>query len=232
MYKKLSDLNINLTETKKELFDKFIKEFSQYNEKVNLVSKNDINLLFEKHIYDSLAINLFLKNSDERIKLLDIGTGGGFPALPIAIYYDFVEVVAVDSIKKKIIAVSEISKKLNLKNIQLICERAENLPYISKNSFDIVASRAMAELRIILEYAIPFVKKGGYFIAYKSIKAEEELIKAQNALKTLGVKLVDTLKYSLPVENSPQRVILVFKKLKDTPDIYPRKNGIISKKPL
>ncbi len=224
--------NLNLTEEKKELFNKFIKEFSLYNEKINLISKNDINLLFEKHICDSLAVNLFLKNADKSLKILDIGTGGGFPSLPIAMYYENFEVTAVDSIKKKINVVSEIAKKLDLKNIQAICERAENLPNNCKNSFDIAVSRAMAELRIILECAIPYVKEGGYFIAYKSIKAEEELSKAENAIKILRVKLVDKIKYSLPLENSPKRVLLVFKKVKDTPIIYPSKNGIISKKPL
>ena len=231
MYNCLSTLNINLSENKIELFNKFIKEFCTYNKKINLISKNEINILFEKHIYDSLSVNLFLKK-DTPIKVLDIGTGGGFPSLPIAILYDNIKVTAVDSTQKKINVVSEIAKKLDLKNIHPICERAEDLPNNCKNSFDIAASRAMAELRIILEYAIPYVKTGGYFIAYKSIKAEEELSNAENAIKILGVKLVDKIEYSLPLENSPNRVLIVFKKVKDTPEIYPRKNGIISKKPL
>ena len=232
MYNSLSTLNINLSENKIELFNKFIKEFYAYNEKINLISKNEINILFEKHIYDSLSVNLFLKNENTPERMLDIGTGGGFPSLPIAILYDNLKVTAVDSTQKKINVVSEIAKKLNLKNIQAICERAENLPNNCKNFFDIAVSRAMAELRIILECAIPYVKEGGYFIAYKSIKAEEELSKAENAIKILGVKLVNKIEYYLPLENSPKRVLLVFKKVKDTPDIYPRKNGIISKKPL
>ncbi len=231
MYNNLSALNINLSENKIELFNKFIKEFCAYSEKINLISKNEINILFQKHIYDSLSVNLFLKNNVP-LKLLDIGTGGGFPSLPIAILYDNIKVTAVDSTQKKINVVSEIAKKLDLKNIQAICERAENLPNNCKNSFDIAVSRAMAELRIMLEYAIPYVKTGGYFIAYKSIKAEEELSNAENAIKILGVKLFDKIEYSLPMENSPKRVLLVFKKVKDTPEIYPRKNGMISKKPL
>ena len=218
MYNNLSALNINLSENKIELFNKFIKEFCAYSEKINLISKNEINILFQKHIYDSLSVNLFLKNNVP-LKLLDIGTGGGFPSLPIAILYDNIKVTAVDSTQKKINVVSEIAKKLDLKNIQAICERAENLPNNCKNSFDIAVSRAMAELRIMLEYAIPYVKTGG-------------LSNAKNAIKILGVKLFDKIEYSLPMENSPKRVLLVFKKVKDTPEIYPRKNGMISKKPL
>ncbi len=232
MDKEFSNLKIELSENKKKLFNQYINEFIQYREKVNLISKNDINLLFEKHIYDSLAINLFLENTNKHLTMLDIGTGGGLPSVPVAINYDNFEVTAVDSIKKKINFIIQTSEKLGLKNITALCERAENLPDKYKNSFDIVTSRAMSELRIILEYSIPYVKKGGYFISYKSQKAEEELQRAQNAIKLLGVKLTEKIEYSLPIEESPKRVLLVFKKLKNTPLIYPRKNGSIAKKPL
>ncbi len=231
MYKKLERLNIKLSEKDLKTLEKYIYLFKNCNEKINLVSKKDANNLFEKHIYDSLAINLFIK--DKNIKsLLDIGTGGGFPALPIAVCFPDIKVEAVDSIKKKINCIDGISKELNLKNICAYSSRIEDLPEKMKNSFDIVTSRALAELRMLLEYAIPFVKTGGYFIAYKSIKAQEELNKAQNALKLLNAKLIDKIEYNLPVEENPKRVLLVFKKLKPSDSIYPRKNGIIKKNPL
>ncbi len=231
MYKELERLNIKLSEKDSKTLEKYIHIFNKYNEKINLVSKNDVNNLFEKHIYDSLAINLFIK--DKNIKsLLDIGTGGGFPAVPVAVCFPDIKVEAVDSIKKKIKCIDGITKELNLQNILAYSSRIEDLPDKMKNSFDIVTSRAMAELRIILEYAIPFIKTGGYFIAYKSIKAQDELNKAQNALKLLNTELIDKIEYNLPIEENPKRVLLVFKKLKATDSIYPRKNGIIKKNPL
>ena len=101
-----------------------------------------------------------------------------------------------------------------------------------KSSFDIVTSRAMAELRVILEYAIPYVKVGGYFVAYKSIKTQEEIENAKNALKLLNSKVVDILEYSLPIEEENKRCLIIIKKEKEVPSSYPRKNGLVKKKPL
>lgn len=231
MYKELERLNIKLSDKDIKTLENYITLFKNSSEKINLVSKKEVDYLFEKHIYDSLAINLFIK--DKTVKsILDIGTGGGFPALPIAVCFPNINVTAVDSVKKKINCISNISRELNLKNITAIPSRVEDLPSTFKNTFDIVTSRALAELRIILEYAIPFVKTGGYFIAYKSLKAPEELNNAQNALKILNTKLVDKIEYNLPIEENLKRVLLVFKKLKKTENIYPRKNGVITRNPL
>ena len=176
-------------------------------------------------------MNLFLKNNKTK-KILDIGTGGGFPSLPLALFYKDINITAVDSIKKKINFLNLAQNELEIKNIKPICSRVEDLPENLKNNFDIVTTRAMADLREILEYAIPYVKVGGYFIAYKSIKAEEEINNAKNALKILNTILVDTIEYSLPIEENNTRVLLIFKKTKDIPSSYPRKNGLVKKKPL
>lgn len=234
MFDKLEKLNIKLDSNKKELFLKYIDKFYDYNSKTNLISKNDEKVLFEKHIFDSLAINIFLEkyNLKENIRLLDIGTGGGFPSLPIALAFDNMEVSALDSIKKKINFIQKIKEELKIKNLQAICLRAEDLPKEKRNSFDIVTSRAMAELRIILEYAIPYVKVGGYFIAYKSIKANEEIENAQNALNLLNAKVVNIIEYELPIEENTKRVLIVIKKEKETNSMYPRKNGLANKNPL
>lgn len=229
MYENLTELNINLPEEKKELFNKYVSLFLDYNEKVNLISKNDAKFLYEKHIFDSLALNLFFKNNT-KLKLLDIGTGGGFPSLPLALAFDNIKITAIDSINKKINFIKLAKDELGLKNITPICARVEDLK--EKNSFNIVTSRAMADLREILEYAIPYVKVGGYFVAYKSIKADEELENAKNALKTLNTVLVEKIEYKLPVAENSTRVLLVFKKVKDIPSSYPRKNGLVKKKPL
>lgn len=234
MFEKLAELNIEFDKNKEELFIQYISLFSEYNYKVNLISNNDVKQLFEKHIYDSLSLNLFLKkySCNKNIKLLDIGTGGGFPSVPLALNYPEMNVSAVDSINKKINFLKMVSDKLNIKNINPMCIRIENLKEEYINKYDIVTTRALAELRIILEYAIPFVKVGGYFIAYKSLKAEEELENAQNAMKVLNVDLIDKIEYTLPIETENRRVLLIFKKTKQTSSIYPRKNGIIKKQPL
>lgn len=232
MFEKLIDLEIEFNEEKKKLFNEYISLFFDYNNKINLISKNDEKLLFEKHIYDSLALNLFLKKNKNLKKIMDIGTGGGFPSLPLALTFEELEITAVDSIKKKINFIEQTANSLQKKNIKPVCSRVEDLPENFKNSFDIVTTRAMADLREILEYAIPFVKVGGYFIAYKSIKAKEELEQAKNALKILNTTLVDTIEYALPIEENNTRVLLIFKKTKNIPASYPRKNGLVKKKPL
>lgn len=234
MREKLQKLNIDLEEQNIILFEDFIKFFLEYNEKVNLISNNDSKVLFEKHIYDSLAFNLFYEKYKQldNIKLLDLGTGGGFPALPLAFLYRNMNINAVDSINKKINFIRNAAERFKLENIIPLCSRIEDLPLNFKSKFDIVTSRAMAELRVILEYSIPYLKVGGYFIAYKSLKAEEELENARNAMKILNVELVDKIEYTLPIEIENRRVLLVFKKTKSTSSIYPRKNGIIKKQPL
>lgn len=234
MYSNLQSLNISFDKNKEILFDSFIEYFIEYNKKVNLISKNDEKVLFEKHIFDSLAINLFLQKyeSDKDIKILDIGTGGGFPAVPVAMNYKNINVVAVDSILKKIKFIESISEKFNLNNLNPVCKRVEELPFEYKNGFDVVTTRAMAELRVILEYGIPFVKKGGFFVAYKSIKAEEEINNAKNALDVMNSKIIDIIDYSLPLKEENKRVLIIIKKNKEIPDFYPRSNGLVKKKPL
>ena len=231
MRNKLSNIEIKLNNEKEIALNKYISLFLDYNENVNLISKNDTKVLFEKHIYDSLALNLFLKDNSVK-NILDIGTGGGFPSLPLSIYFDKINITAVDSIGKKINFIKQAKNELNIININPICSRVEDLPDEMKNNFDVVTTRAMADLREILEYAIPYVKTNGYFIAYKSIKAKEELENAKNALKVLNTKLVNTIEYKLPLEENNIRVLLVFKKLKNIPSSYPRKNGLVKKKPL
>ena len=234
MYKQLQKLNILLDEQTLNTFVLYEKLFKEYNSKVNLISNNDETVLFEKHIFDSLALNLFYEKyiSNKSLKLLDIGTGGGFPSLPISLFYKNIDVAALDSINKKINFIKLVKEQLKLDNINPICSRVEDLPISSKSSFDVVTSRAMAELRLILEYAIPYLKVGGYFVAYKSIKTQEEIDNAKNALKLLNSKVVDIIDYSLPIEENNRRCLIIIKKEKEVPSSYPRKNGLVKKKPL
>lgn len=190
----------------KEYFSEYIKAFLEQNSKLNLISKNDEKLLWEKHIFDSLAIEKFFEKYNTAPKtLLDFGTGGGFPAIPIALAYPEIEVTAMDSIRKKINAISTIKNELKIHNLTPLCGRVETLD----KKFDIITSRAVANLGKIIEYAIPRLKKDGYFIAYKSVKAQEEIEEAKPALKKYKAKVIDIIKYDLPLDENHTRNLVV-----------------------
>lgn len=190
----------------KEYFSEYIKAFLEQNSKLNLISKNDEKLLWEKHIFDSLAIEKFFEKYNTAPKtLLDFGTGGGFPAIPIALAYPEIEVTAMDSIRKKINAISTIKNELKIHNLTPLCGRVETLD----KKFDIITSRAVANLGKIVEYAVPRLKKDGYFIAYKSVKAQEEIEEAKPALKKYKARVIDIIKYDLPLEENHTRNLVV-----------------------
>lgn len=190
-------------------FSEYKKVFLEENAKLNLVSKNDEKVLFEKHIYDSLAIKLFFeKYKINNAKLLDIGCGGGFPSVPIAIEFPNINVVGIDSIRKKINSINNMKEALALKNLSTICGRVESL---SGERFDIITSRAVADLAKITAYALPLLKKNGYFVAYKSKKALEELEGAKEILKKYRAEVVDIINYTLPLEEVYERNLIVIR---------------------
>ena len=192
-------------------FTNYKKAFLEENAKHNLISKNDEKFLYEKHIYDSLGIKLFLeKYKISHAEILDIGCGGGFPCLPIAIEFPDLKITGIDSIRKKINSIESIKNKLELENIELICDRVENL---KSKKYDIIISRAVAEMSKISEYAIPLLKKNGYFIAYKSKKALEELDNAKSVLNRLNAKVIDIIEYTLPLDEIYERNLVCIKKL-------------------
>ncbi len=194
----------------KTKYQEYMKIFLEENSKVNLISKNDEKYLWEKHVFDSLAIeNFFEKFDTSKIKtILDIGTGGGFPSIPIAITYPHLKVTALDSIAKKIRAVQTLKNKLNIENLEPICTRVENLDA----KFDMITSRAVSSLKNICEYALPKLKKGGYFVAYKSRKTPQEIEEANSILKKYNSKIVDIIEYSLPLEENHERNLIVILK--------------------
>lgn len=224
----------SLSKTNFEQFQNFVQFFNFYNSHTNLMSKNDQNVLFEKHIFDSLSLSLFFNkyNIPNNASLLDVGTGGGFPSIPLAIVYPELKIMPVDSIAKKIGFVELIQKELRLDAMVPVCKRVEDFDNVLKNSFDIVTSRAVAALNVLLEYTVPFVKKDGYFVAYKSKNADDELNMAQNAMKVLNCELIDVIQYNLPLDVDFTRELLVFKKTENTNLVYPRKSGLVRKSPL
>ena len=191
-------------------FQKFQDIFLEKNKFLNLISKKDAKYLWEKHIQDSLAIKLFFDRHKKNYKnLLDIGTGGGFPSLPIAIAYPNIQVVGIDSIRKKILAIDEFAKTLELKNFTAICDRVENL---KDPKFDIITSRAVAKLEQIVRYALPILEKNGYLVVYKSILVQDEIKDAEKVMKKFRAKVVDIIEYQLKTdEDIFERNLVVIK---------------------
>lgn len=194
----------------KEKYLEYMKLFLEENSKVNLISKNDEKFLWEKHIYDSLAFSKFYEKycKTKKTELLDIGTGGGFPAIPIAIKYPEIEVTALDSIGKKICAVSSIANGLGLKNLIPVCQRVENFD----KKFDVITSRAVSSLKNICAYALPKLKENGYFVAYKSRKAPNEIEEAKNILQKYKAKITDIIEYELPLDEKITRNLIIISK--------------------
>lgn len=194
----------------KDFFDDYIYTFLEKNSRLNLISKNDEKYLWEKHIYDSLSLENFFDKYGTNFKtMLDIGTGGGFPAVPVALAFPNLKVFALDSIRKKINAVESIKADLKIENLNTICDRAENV----KQKFDLITSRAVAPLKVIASYAAPLLKSGGYFVAYKSRRVDEEITDAQKSLKSFNLKIIDIIEYELPLDENYTRNLVVLKKM-------------------
>ena len=192
----------------KKDFTKYIEVFLQQNSMLNLISKNDEKLLWEKHIFDSLAIEKVFEKYPKGKTLLDVGTGGGFPSVPVAIAYPDIEVFALHSIRKKINAIENIKSELDIKNLHPVCERAENV----KEKFDIITSRAVAPLKVISGYAAPLLANDGIFVAYKSKRIDDEINDAKSVLKKYRLAVVDIIEYKLPLEDNFIRNLTVIKR--------------------
>lgn len=205
----------------------YLEMLMEKNKVMNLTAIRKKEDIIEKHFMDSLLLNDLLKEDDKNI--LDIGTGAGFPGLVLAIVNPDKNFLLVDSVKKKIDFINEVIEKLNLTNVKTSTKRAEELIKNMREKFDVGLCRGVANLRIILEYEIPFLKVGGRFLPQKL--NESELDDSQNAMNLLDCKLVNIHRFKLP-ESNDDRVILEIKKMKKTQIKYPRKTGIPSKKPL
>ena len=227
-------INSKLSKTAIQRLNDFEQLFKIYNSHTNLVSKNDEKNLFEKHIYDSLNLSLFIQkyNIQNDARILDIGTGGGFPSIPLSIIYHDMQIYPLDSIAKKIGFIELVQKELRLENLHPVCSRIEDISDNYKESFDIVTSRAVAQLNILLEYSVPFAKVNGYVVTFKSKTTEEELEAAKNALSVLRSKKADCIKYNLPLVEKYDRELVVIQKLQSSSNIYPRKSGLAKKNPL
>ena len=217
--KEVEKLNISVTKENLASLAKYKDLLVEYNKKFNLTAIKSDEEIYLKHFYDSLTlIKAYSLNGN--LKLLDIGTGAGFPGIVLKIFYPDLELTLLDSNHKKIAFLEVVIKELNLKNVTCINSRAENLPKTYREYFDIVTSRAVAHLRILLELSIPYLKVGGKLIAMKGL-SEEEIKESTKILEKLDSRIVDTIKFNLPIEGS-NRSLVIIQKNKKTNEIYPR----------
>ena len=229
--KVLEDWNFNMTDTQYEQLDKFYKLLVEKNKVMNLTAITEFDEVIVKHFADSLSICTVLPDSVKTV--CDLGTGAGFPGIPMAIAYPDLQFTLIDSLNKRIKFLQEVVDALGLTNVTLVHARAEEAGRnkIYRENFDLVVSRAVANIATLSEYCLPLVRVGGYFISFKSGDVDAEIDSSGSAIKKLGGKLEKPVYFSLP-DTDISRSFLIIDKEKNTPKAYPRKAGTPSKEPL
>lgn len=210
-----------------EKFYKYMKLLLEWNEKINLTAIKDEKEFIIKHFIDSLTINNYIKNSKN---LIDVGTGAGFPGIPLKLFNENLSVTLIDSVNKKINVLQDIIEKLELNNIRAIHTRAEDFAKDNKEKYDIAVSRAVANMSTLVEYLIPFVKLNGIIICMKGPNFEEELNSAKKAITVLGgtIEKVE----SFYINKELERNVIIIRKIKETPKKYPRGQSKPLKEPI
>ena len=223
-------IDIKFTEEQLNQFYKYMNLLLEWNEKINLTAITDPNEVILKHFIDSLTINKYIK---ENSTLADVGTGAGFPGIPLKILRPDLKITLVDSLNKRINFLNEVINKLNLVNIETVHSRIEDFGKDKKyrESFDFVTARAVANLALLSEYLLPIAKVGGQCVCMKGSSVEEELSNGKNAIKVLGGKIKNIDEFVLP-DSDMSRNVIIIDKIKNTPNKYPRKAGIPVKEPL
>ncbi len=226
----LEELHIVLSEEQINQFIRYYEMLVEKNKVMNLTAITEFDEVIEKHFLDSLSL-IKVYDLTKEVSVLDMGTGAGFPGIPLKIAFPELKVTLVDSLNKRILFLQEVIDTLQLKNIDALHARAEELGKNKsyREQFDLVVSRAVANLASLGEYCIPFAKLGGNFISYKSGEIEEEVKNAKNAVFLLGGKVKEVYKFDLYEQ---KRSFVVIDKVKGTPKAYPRKAGTPTKMPL
>ncbi|MCI5874019.1 MAG: 16S rRNA (guanine(527)-N(7))-methyltransferase RsmG [Roseburia sp.] len=226
----LEKLNITLSDAQMQQFLDYYEMLVETNKVMNLTAITEFDEVIEKHFLDSLSL-CQVYDLNREIKILDMGTGAGFPGIPLKIAFPEIDLVLADSLNKRIKFLQEVINRLELKKVEALHARAEemgrNKQY--REQFDLCVSRAVANLSSLSEYCIPFVKEGGMFISYKSGEIEEETNQAKKAITILGGKIEDIYKFDLYEQ---KRSFVIIRKEKKTPKAYPRKAGTPTKMPL
>ncbi|MBM6761164.1 16S rRNA (guanine(527)-N(7))-methyltransferase RsmG [Megamonas hypermegale] len=227
-----TEYGLNLTEDQISAFNKYYELLYEWNKKINLTAITEPKDVAIKHMVDSLSCfkaDLFKENTS----LIDVGTGAGFPGLPLKIFYPSLKLTLLDSLNKRVKFLQLVVDELGLKDVEVIHARSEEAARNKKyrEKFDLATARAVARLPIICEYCLPFVKDGGTFIALKGRQYEEEATQAQKAIKVLGGEIADIMPVKLP-EIDDKRAVIYIKKIKSTPKTYPRKAGTPERNPI
>ena len=213
-----------------EQLNKYYHLLVAENEKINLTSITEIEDVYIKHFYDSLLLTKET-NMNQISTLVDVGTGAGFPGIPVKIMYPHLQLTLIEPTGKRCLFLEKVVKELQLNDVKIVNDRAENCIINMRETFDLATARAVSQLNILSEIVIPFVKKDGLFISMKGSNYNEELENATKAIQTLGAKIDKITSYELPKEKG-KRVFISLKKVKNTPSIYPRIYSKIKKQPL
>ncbi len=228
----LIELGIEIEDKKIDQFEKYKDLLLEWNKNINLTAIEDEKEVYIKHFMDSLSClkGNYIKDGDS---IIDVGTGAGFPGIPLRVCLDNLNLTLLDSLNKRINFLKEVCTSLHLNNVIFVHGRAEdcgqNINYREK--YDIATARAVANLPVLMEYCVPFIKVGGYFICLKGPALKEELNEAKKAMAVLGVEFVDKIDVLLPYTDIKHNIV-IFKKIKNTPTKYPRKAGKPSKTPI
>ncbi len=229
---KLNEIGITLNDKQKEQFDKFYELLVEWNKVMNLTGITEYEEVNEKHFVDSLSIVKAI-DMNKVHSVIDIGTGAGFPGIPLKIAFPHLKVVLLDSLNKSINFLNTVIGELGLEDIETIHGRAEDFAKqpAYREQFDLCVSRAVANLATLSEYCIPYVIKDGMFVPYKSGEIDEEVEQAKKAVHVLGGKLQDVIKFQLP-GTEIGRSFVIIKKVQNTAKKFPRKAGLPSKEPI
>ncbi len=223
-------INVDITDKQAIKFYEYMNVLLEWNEKINLTAITNPKDVIIKHFIDSITIEKYLPKD---ASIIDIGTGAGFPGIPVKIIRDDLSITLMDSLNKRINFLNEVIDKIDLQSIKAVHSRAEELAKNKqfREKYDVATSRAVAPLNVLLEYMLPFVKVGGYCICMKGSNIDEEVKNAKGALKILKGEIEEVQSFNLP-ESDYGRNIIIVKKLDNTPNAYPRKAGTPSKEPL
>ena len=230
----LEELNITLTDEQIEQFLQYYEMLVEKNKVMNLTGITEYEEVIQKHFLDSLSLIRVIPDiASQKLTVIDLGTGAGFPGIPLKIAFPELDITLMDSLNKRILFLQEVIDALGLKKVSAVHGRAEEMASNAthRQQYDLCVSRAVSNLAVLTEYCLPFVKKGGLFVAYKSADSDAEIQEGKKAISILGGKLTSVDKFQLP-DSDLRRALVCIKKVKDTPKKYPRKAGTPAKLPL
>ena len=223
---------VTLTDKQIEQFEKYYELLVEWNKVMNLTGITEFDEVMQKHFVDSAAAAKYVE-MEKVNSLIDVGTGAGFPGIPLKIVYPHIQVTLLDSLNKRIKFLEEVVDNLGLTGIETVHGRAEDAAKKAeyREQFDLSVSRAVANLASLTEYCLPFVKVGGKFVSYKSVSVDEEITQSKKVVYVLGGEIEKVEKFNLP-ESDMERALVIIEKKRSTPKKYPRKAGTPAKLPL